>query len=172
MHSHELKNPAARPPRPLVDDPAHVGWLPAITRALDEQIQLAESLREHSRRQAEFVAAKDFESVAGVLDDRQPIVDRLQELSVALAPLAGGMGEIWPALTPAQRDLLTSRVDQLSRLLDDVGAQDDLDRSGLETHRRALGDELAGVDRGRSALGAYTDASVPADEPRFQDREG
>lgn len=162
-------------PDPAALDERKVGWLPALCHALDQQLTLASLLREHSTRQSELLTIADYEAVAGVLLDRQPIVDAMQSTARALEPLTGRMGEFWPKLDAAQREAVSGRVAELQSILDAVRDQDERDRVALENHRNAIADELVGLDRGRSALGAYDPAAAEQhedDAPRFQDREG
>ena len=76
-------------------------------------------------------------------------------------------------LTTDQREAVTSRVRLLGEVFDEVEERDARGREAMEAHRQALGAELAGLDRGKSALGAYGDPDAAQDDgPKFQDRKG
>ncbi len=158
--------PPAVPSHPTAPDP---GWIDRLGAMLAEQVDLAQQLDALSREQSEALDDGRVDHALEVLQLRQPLVDRLSQLSSDLEPLAARLTKDASELDPARRQPLMEDAHRLEDLIEQVNQRDARDRLSLEQARQAIGAEIAGLDRGRSMMNAY--GPRPAADPSFQDRE-
>lgn len=172
---HSTNHAGQHPPHHHAAPPAHPGpperWLPRLLRLLDEQLACAEQLDSLSQQQGELVGVGDASGVLGVLMQRQPLVDRLVQLSQESRPLVERMGELLAALKVEDRQAVMSRVARADELIESVNTRDRMDHAALEHLRKQVGDELASLGKGRDAVAAYGQSGT-GPGPAFQDRQG
>jgi len=166
-------------------DQPFAAWLPPLTRLLDEQSALCDRLAALGAAQATHVEAERTEALIGVLGERQNVLDRIVELNAALAPFRARRHDALRTLPAHQRQSLQSRIDHIADTVDRVRLGDETDRIRLETRRKGVADELAGLSRLRGAAAAYASvgsAAAPgsihpthpsgSSSPKFHDRHG
>jgi hypothetical protein len=146
-------------------------WLPRLLRLLDGQVELAGALDRLSQRQTDLLGSGDVAGVLVILGERQPIVDRLVATAAELEPFIRRMGELLPGLAAPERAEVVSRVARIDELLGAVGARDEADGAALAAQRQRVGQELAELSKGGTALRAYGGEAGPVG-PAFQDHQG
>lgn len=138
---------------------------------IGDQHALCVELDGLSRAQSAMVEGGDTDGVLEVLGRRQRLIDRMTQLNESLAPLRERREQMLGALSPAERERVRSRIDEINELVERVRARDDEDRAAMERRRTSIATEISGLARGRGAVAAYSGART-VDGPRFQDRNG
>lgn len=149
-------------------DPERVGV--ELVALLEQQRALYEELDALSARQSALITNQDTDALLSVLSERERIVHRLQTVSEHIEPYRQDWSSLLGRLSPALRERVEHRLDELSALLERISARDEADRAALVSQRDDVAHRLEGVSRGRSAVGAY--GKGPSPSPRYQDREG
>ncbi len=114
-----------------------------------------------SQRQRSLAEAGEAERLLAVVQERGPLV-------AALSANGARIGEL-VAQGAASDPGLARDVDALRGMASRIAERDAEDRRLIESMRDAMADELAGLRRGRAAVGAYGGAA-PAGAV-FQDRK-
>lgn len=150
-------------------DPAR--WAARLSRLLDEQRSLYESLDSLSRRQARHIEDGDADTLLSLLTERQRLIERLAKATEEFAPFRRSWPDLMRALPEDARAGFEERVRLLAELIGVIAERDEQDRRALEDRRGMIAAELGVVTRGRGAVAAY---GRPGGEspPRYQDREG
>ncbi len=146
-------------------------WYASLAEGLTLQLAEAERLDDLSAAQHAALAAGEVDAVPDLLDARQPVVERLSTLAQQCEPLAARLASSWSAVPEIDRENLSAAVARLGELIAAISARDAEDRVSLERHRNLVSEQIAGLDRGRGAVGAYL-AEDATPHRAFQDREG
>jgi hypothetical protein len=141
-----------------------------LSELLDLQHGLLTALDDLSRRQIALIDTDDGERLLQVVGQRQQVIDRVLEAGKLLEPLRAEWNRGADAIPADDRDAVRRRIDAVTRLMDAIAARDEEARRRLVRRRDLLAAEMAGVDRGRTAVAAYAEPARPH-APRFQDRE-
>lgn len=153
----------------------------AEKRDLSELVPLTQSaaadareLSRLSRKQTEAIATGDIDSLVQALIDREPIVARLVEAHHGIVPVLERLTARGKRSEHLQEDhvKVRSMLAELDELITRVNIQDAADQMKLAQHRQSLGEQLAGLSAGRTAMSAYGGSGSAAAEPMFQDRNG
>jgi hypothetical protein len=159
-------------PTPSLFDPGpdHERWLPRLLRLVDEQTDLVMSLDRLSQLQSRAVAEGDPSGALEILAQRDPLVERMIEISRQLQPyVSESSGSPAPvrSLPPEPRGALQRRLSRLSEQLAAIAQRDHADKGALESMRAKVATELAGVATGRGVASAY---QASGGSPQMQDR--
>lgn len=141
-----------------------------LTRVLDEVQRLCAELDAMSRRQGLALDDGRAEEAAGVVEERSRLVARLGDAARALGPDNASFEE---ALTRVPEDLAArarEQATQIAAIVGEVLARDAEDCLLFQSERDRLAEEMTGIGRGRTALGAYAPQAAP--DPTMQDRRG
>ncbi len=112
-------------------------------------------------RQDQLVESEQTEALLALLAERQQIVDDIVELGRRLDQELGDVAEHPDEAVQALRSQIEAAAGR-------IAARDEANRRTLDTRRRALSAEMAGVGRGRTAMAAYSTRERAA---RFKDTE-
>jgi hypothetical protein len=148
------------------DAQARPAWVAA---ALTRQLELYGRLDQLSLRQGALIDDDDTDRLLAVLGERQVVVDEVAEIGTRLEPVRQDWDGFLHGLPAPTREQLRHLVSTLTDLAGIVAGRDEADRRRLELRRSEVGEELASVTRGRSAVRAYGGRGSPV--PIFQDRE-
>lgn len=155
--------------------PGSADGAPAVARVeslLAEQYGLFLKLEQLSGRQSGLIKQDLTDELLEVLAERQVLVDQIMNVSAQLDPWRGNWSEFINSLDGQVRQRVRERVDAVSGVAQKVAERDEADRLLLEQRKGAIAAELGQVDRGRSAMSAYSAGGPRAESgPRFQDRE-
>ncbi|MBL8963621.1 MAG: flagellar export chaperone FlgN [Phycisphaeraceae bacterium] len=149
--------------------PPAIGF-PAVERLLEAQRVLYVELDALSRRQADLIESEATDELLGVLGKRQEVLDRIQAVNDAIAPVRANWRGFLETIAQDQRARLGSKVDAITSLIEAITSRDNADRRMMIEGRDRLATELAGVDKARAAAGAYGVRSAGG-RPVYQDRE-
>lgn len=138
---------------------------------IGDQHALCVELDSLSRAQSAMVEGGDTDGVLEVLGRRQRIIDRMTQLNESLSPLRERREQMLGALSPAERERVRGRIDEIAAMVERVRSRDDQDRAAMERRRSSIATEITGIARGRGAVAAYSGTRAP-EGPRFQDRNG
>lgn len=130
-------------------------WFAVVVGLLDRQRALCERLESLSREQAGHVKEARVEALAGVLADRQRVIDEVLTVNDQLEPFRSRRERLMQRLAPNEQITIESRVEQIAASIERVRVQDEEDRAALEERRRGVAEELTGLVRGRGAVAAY-----------------
>lgn len=145
------------------------GWRDALDRLIAEQTALFGELDALCDRQRTLVEAGDTDRLAGLLGQRQRVIDRLTATSESFSPFAEAWSLIETSLGDAATRDLRRRVDAVAALAASIAARDEADGRAMRARRDEIADQLAGNTRSRVAANAY--AGPRPSGARFQDRE-
>jgi len=137
---------------------------------LDRQHDDLTELSRLAAEQRSLIDPSRLDELMALLERRRAIVERLLSHERAGA----SMGERWERVRgqvgAREREEIDRRVQALSELAGTVCRRDASDQEELASLRDDAAKSIAGVSRGRSAIGAYGRSDVGG--ARFQDREG
>lgn len=164
MLSERSRMTASTPPHTPDDLASQLGEL------LDIQQSLLVSLDDLSRRQIDLIETDNGERLLAIVTQRQQVIDRVLETGRLLEPLRAQWNRGADAIPATERDGVRRRIDAVARLMDAIAVRDEEARRRLIRRRDRIAAEMAGVDRGRTAVSAYGEPEGPR-TARFQDRE-
>lgn len=153
-----------------VDGGSARGIAARLASLVERQHALLSELESACRRQSSLVEADAAEELVAHLEARQSLVDRVVEVSAELEPYRSRWESLLSVVPEAERERLSGLLESSAALAARVRESDEADRARLSSRRVALREEMAGLDRGRGAIGAYG-SSVEPSGPKFQDRE-
>jgi len=156
-------------PSGLPEPCAHPGWERRLIEALETALDLYGELDRIAAKQARLVDDDNTEGILDLLTRREPVIDRLAEVSGTIEPFDGAWTAVLDSLDKNTRVIVQQRLDTLGSISTRIAEEDQRVRDRLELRRDAVRDELAGLSTARSAVGAY--APQVEVNPKFQDRE-
>lgn len=119
--------------------------------------------------QGELIESEAMEELLAHFQDREQIVARIVETSAELEPFRARWESLLSQVPTAIAGELRNMLDDTAERARRVHEIDESHRMRLDQRRGELRVELAGVDRGRTAMDAYGNPP-PAAGPRLQDR--
>ncbi|MEC9373903.1 MAG: hypothetical protein VYC34_08665 [Planctomycetota bacterium] len=149
-------------------DPAR--WAPRLERLIERQESLIARLDELGSQQRSLIEQGDAEPLLTLLARRQSLTEQITRCAEEFEPFRLEWDVFMSKLSDEQREVVCDRVISLGERIRQVAMRDDEDRQALERQRASVGDQLAGLSRGRGAVAAYSRESGGG--PRFQDRNG
>jgi len=111
-----------------------------------------------------------MDDLLDLLARRQRVVDRLSARERELNAMHAAWKSSEGSAGEREREEIDRRLAALSELAARVSRHDESDRERLSVLRDDAARRVAGVSKGRGAVGAY--GRAPESGPRFQDREG
>ncbi len=141
-----------------------------LSRVLDEVQRLCAELDEMSRRQGAELDAGRAADAAAVVEERSRLVVRLGEAASELGPDAAAFERSLAGVPESLAARARDQASLIAAIVGEVLARDREDRALFEGERERLAEEMAGIGRGRSAIGAYGSGESPG--PMMQDRRG
>lgn len=169
MTEHE-RRPSHNPPAVSMDGVSPSIGFPAVERLIESQRVLYVELDALSQRQADLIERGETDELLSVLGLRQRVLERVQSLHDAIAPVRANWRRFLETLSEPQRASLGVRVDEIARLIEVITQRDQSDKRRMIEGRDRLAAELSGVGKARAATGAY---GIPSASGRaiYQDRE-
>lgn len=143
-----------------------------LVELLGEQCGIYRQLNELAGRQSELVEGGDAEALLALLARRQSLIDQLTQINGRLEPYRDQWPSLWRELDESTRQRVTSLIDEVQRLLDEIVAQDERDRATLAAQRDRMADDMQRLGRGAAMNRAYGQAGPGATHPRYTDQEG
>lgn len=141
-----------------------------LGRLLDEIERLCAELDEMSRRQSAELDEGRAEDAALIVAERSRLVSRLGEAAGELGPDAAAFERVLSEVPGEMAARAREQAASIAAIVGQVLARDAEDRELLAAERDRLADEMAGIGRGRTALGAYGASEKPG--PTMHDRRG
>ena len=161
----------ARPnPHDPHSDPARLSA--RLDSILTEHRSLYERLDGLSERQSALIDEDRTDELLGVLAERQRVVDRLLAVAEELKPFQSRWDDLLASVDADRRESLREKVSAIQEMAQRVNDRDEHDRTRLAAQRKALSEEIAGVNKSRGAIAAYGGSVRSAPSPRYQDRQG
>ena len=146
-------------------------WAPRLQRALDDQQERYEQLRDLSVRQGELIRSMDTDGLLRILARRQVLVDQINEANQEIEPFRKEWDRLVEGLPDQHRDRLRRRIESLEEVVNEIVRRDEEDKTLLENQRTRVASEMETVNRSRSAMNAYQ-RTAQTEGPRYQDRQG
>lgn len=144
-------------------------WPSAYARLLRDQIDLLGRLDAVSHRQRALINGEDADALLNLLDERQGIVERLEQLHQESQPFRDRMTGDQPAIAERDRRAIEEQTAAVSALARAIMQRDEQDQQRLAQRRTQIAAELAAVAGARRATAAY--GGPRPERPTFQDRE-
>ncbi len=132
-------------------------------------------MSDRCQQQGEYLTAERSGALLAVLQERQGMIEELNELSMALEPYRAAWPEIWSVLDGTERGEVQEMVRAIQRVVEDVIERDAEDRDLLQREKSRLQDELGSMNTVRDSQRAYGQPVHRGIEPitnRFTDRQG
>lgn len=130
-------------------------WLPRLQRLLSDQLALTARIDEIDARKTGALADEDMQAYLGLLNERQPVIDRLTELNEDLKPFAERFTLLAASLKQEQRQAIFAQAGRLDAALSQIARRDSAEADELAARRDRIARDLAGMNTGSAALGAY-----------------
>ena len=148
-------------------------WVGAFIALLEEQRRVLAELDSLSIRQRGLIALEDPAPLLALMDERQTLVDRIELLSLRMAPMRARWEES-PTFDLDGR-AIRDAVERVAALARAIAARDAQDQESLAQRRREIGAELAQMSGGQRAVHAYAGGAPTrgggGGVAAFQDRE-
>ncbi len=159
----------------LIIEQLGADWRARLFSMLDRQQAVSVALMDRCKQQADYLTAEQAGALLRVLEERQGLIEELNELSVGLEPFRSVWPEIWTVLDGAERDEVQEVVRGVQRVVDDVMERDADDQNSLVAEKSRVQEELGSMNRARDSQRAYGQPVHRGIEPirnRFTDRQG
>ncbi|HYC99921.1 MAG TPA: flagellar export chaperone FlgN, partial [Phycisphaerales bacterium] len=137
-------------------------WLPRLQRLISDQLVLAGELDAIDLRKADALAAGNMEGYLGLLEDRQPVIDAITVLNEDLRPFADRFAVLAASLKDEQREAVYAQAGRLDAALAAITQRDTAEAQVLAERRDEVARDLANLNAGRAALGAYGPSGTAA----------
>ncbi|MEZ6232850.1 MAG: hypothetical protein R3B68_01555 [Phycisphaerales bacterium] len=147
-----------------------VGEAARLSRVLDEVERLCAELDVLSRRQSAALDDGRPDDAAEIVEQRGDLVAQLADAAGVLGGDRGGFERLLASCPADEAERARAQAAAVAGVVAEVLARDAEDAALLAQARERIAGEMAGVGRGRAALGAYGAAGL--NEPRMQDRRG
>lgn len=141
-----------------------------LTRLLDEIQRMCGTLDRLSLRQGEELDAGRPEEAARVVAERAVLVARLGDAAREMGEGGSAIDSALAGATIEQAERAREQASAIAAIVGQVLARDAEDARLMSAERDRLAAEMAGLGRGREAIGAYGSTGEPA--PTMQDRRG
>ncbi len=150
-------------------------WRARLFSMLDRQQTVSVTLMDRCVQQAEYLTSERAGALLTVLEERQGLIEELNELSVGLEPFRNAWPEIWGVLDDAERGEVQEMVRGIQQVVNDVMERDADDQKSLQAEKSRLQEELGSMNTARDSQRAYGRPIHRGVEPvtnRFTDRQG
>ncbi|MCA9287376.1 MAG: hypothetical protein KDA05_02260 [Phycisphaerales bacterium] len=141
-----------------------------LSRVLDEVERLCAELDVLSRRQSAALDDGRPDDAAAIVEERGEVVAQLADAAVNLGRDRDGFERLLASGPAGEAERARAQAAAVAAVVAEVLARDAEDAALLAQARERIAGEMAGVGRGRAAIGAY--GAGGANEPRMQDRRG
>jgi hypothetical protein len=130
-----------------------------ILDALDEQVSCYRKLARLAEAQREHVQQSHMEALLSVLQSRQEILERLQELEGVISPAKKRWVEFLDEVEPESRARAEKSLGETRRLLEQIMASDRNDALALEQRKLNLGKQIKQASGARQINRTYATAA-------------
>lgn len=149
------------------------GWHHRAAGDATRMRDLYRRLDELARGQAELLEASRTEELLGLLSERSGIIDQIKDIAASLHPVMEGWERLGASVPEPARGTLDGALREIRELTAMILERDREHTGVLVEQKDKIASELASVDKGRAAIGAYSgQVNTRPRTPHFQDRQG
>ncbi len=141
--------------------------LQAALEALEAERTIYARVLELTRKQRELAESGEAEELLAVLAEKGKLTEEAAKVSESSRALKAEWNERAAALGAEERERGQGLLDEITRILGEVLAEEEACQKALGQARDGTTEELLRMQRGRRAARAYGER--PAQDPRFKD---